>query len=87
MDDAVQESVPPSYVSVFEDNPPSNSVPETMVKTTTAANGGHPQVIVLAVPDELELLLEDEDPQQGQPWITTMSPGFGISSILLPGRR
>ena len=36
------------------------------------------------VPDELELLLDDDDPQQGQFLITTISPGFGISSILLP---
>ncbi len=55
---------------------------------TIAVKGGHPQVIALTVPDELELLLEDDDePQQGQPLRTTMSPGFGISSILLPGRR
>ena len=68
-----------SYVSVFEDNPPSNSVPETIVKTTI--------VVVFAASDELELLLDDDDPQQGQPLRTTMSPGIGISSILLPGRR
>ena len=76
-----------SYVSVFEDNPPSNRVPETIVKTTIAATGGHPQVVVFAASDELELLLDDDDPQQGQPLRTTMSPGIGISSILLPGRR
>ena len=58
-----------------------------MVKTTIAATGGHPQVVVFAASDELELLLDDEDLQQGQSLRTTMSPGFGISSILLPGRR
>ena len=88
LDNACQESVVVSYVSVFEDNPPSNSVPETILKATIAATGGHPQVVVFAASDELEILLDDDDdPQQGQPLSTTVSPGFGISSILLPGRR